>query len=452
MPDDKVPLNIAADPDTIWSIVSEHDFRNHVVRLEENTNAIPIDVMRFEDKVIATTNHGLPLQVEKQLTNDLAFIAAVGQGAQSVSAVCIEQDLSKSSINIRFAAADAINDNVRELLQGVCHEIVRVHELDGNERDLASEKIFTAIVQVHQKRLLGRIRSRKWMKPKYLAASHKKCLWQDFEQLAHRAQHVYPSKKQRTIREKTLKLIGVLGERFEAFEESELDLTSALQQLIKESFAFCMHEDIRQFAASLEMLRPTAQISAALKTLHQLEKVGSYWRVAQDVISMAECHAQQFTTFRCEFLKPYDSIPTTIGYETWAESCHVHAEVQLIVDCDVRNHDQAATVIKPRVIGTSKYLCYLCHLFVLYHNTYQVQGTHGRIYDQWTVPDLQQFSSDLKKKYAYILSQMDNHIQEASLLPPMWRPEPMTSRQDLLMYAPNNPNPSSECSQSFAYA
>ena len=159
------------------------------------------------------------------------------------------------------------------------------------------------------------------------------------------------------------------------------------------------------------------------------------------------------------FLTPYESVPTGIGYEAWATSCHVHAEVQLAVYYDLaaqRSRDRASgravgeeesgseedDLIRPRVIGTSKWLCYLCYLFLRSHGGFAVANSHGRLYDQWTVPDLKEFEEETCAQYREIIRGMDDEVlketkngNEEALGEESvrWRAEPMTSRQNLLL-------------------
>ena len=152
------------------------------------------------------------------------------------------------------------------------------------------------------------------------------------------------------------------------------------------------------------------------------------------------------------FLTPFKSVSTEIGYEAWATTCHVHAEVQLAVFYDLlsqSSHTMEAELDsfntdfrRPRVIGTSKWLCYLCHLFLSCHGGFVPANTHGRLYDQWTVPDLIDYQPELRARYRRILRTMDGKVLQeikttvsAGADEPgyvRWRAEPMTSRQNLL--------------------
>ena len=59
-------------------------------------------------------------------------------------------------------------------------------------------------------------------------------------------------------------------------------------------------------------------------------------------------------------------------------------------------------------------------------------NTHGRLYDQWTIPDLADYDDLQRQKYRAVVQSIDQEIIGLATKPLLWRPEPMTSRQHLL--------------------
>ncbi|KAF2211115.1 hypothetical protein CERZMDRAFT_3197, partial [Cercospora zeae-maydis SCOH1-5] len=467
-----------ADPaNTIWSAISQDAFRENLVTLEKKTNAVPIDVLnaKVETKLDATADPlpRLPLRIEKQVADDLAYIAAVGEGAQSVAAVCLEQHIctSRSSSSrtssdgrrnsllvVNIAGMDIVDDNVKNMLRQIVEILQNLSRVSAESSPPTSRReylenstteMFDLIISHHRQKLLGRLRSRKWTKPTYLDRTHKKPLWQDLTNVLHRVQHVFPRKAEWRVRKPVNECLEGLQSIYETFEvTSAAETEEKLRELVKASWEFCHSKDVRVFAEKLEsgQAGKTAQVAAAVKTLRQVEKVGAYWRVAKDLVRVAgEKYGESFGSIELKFVRPYASVPTDITYEPWAGKCHVHAEVQLAVeralsevgDSELRGQEGAeeeAVIIKPRIIGTSKYLCYLCYLFLHYHGGYEALNSHGRLYDQWTVPDLAEYAPETKEKFANVLSEMNRHIarQIEQIKGVIWRAEPMTSRQNLL--------------------
>ncbi|KIW70139.1 hypothetical protein PV04_02439 [Phialophora macrospora] len=439
-----------ADPEqSIWRDLPEDTFREHLVRLEERTNGVPMDPQQFAVQTNSESHHSsrlLSIHDEQSLANAFAFLVAVEEGAQSVAAVCLEEDVKDTTLTIRFAAVDAISETLQQALRQVS-EILSNNSGQVFNSHLKLDEVFRLVVKMHFRRILARLRSSKWTKPKFLSRSHKKPLWQDFANLSHRVQFLY-SKREVSIRQAVEKQLEDLARLYASFETVAVDSDEEFTHLIRlvsTSYDVCTCEVVKEYARRLTSAGPTSQVRSALKTLRQIEKIAAYYRISTTLIRSSRRYPQYFQTERLllVFLAPYASVPTTIGYEDWAKTCHVHAEIQLIVHYDVHSSGpfaynsishgpENATFLPPRVIGTSKYLCYLCYLFMKTHGRYSPANTHGRLYDQWTIPDSAKFGEEQRRFYRYIIQQIDKEVLSRASEPLIWRPEPMTSRENLL--------------------
>jgi hypothetical protein len=440
-----------ADPEnSIWRHLPEDTFRHHLVNLEKITNAVPVEPQTFPLELQnqkSKDNYSLPLSVEQQIADDFAFLAAIEEGAQSVAAVCLEEHFKPTGLTVRFAALDlSLNDHVKDALEAITNTLSTISEVEDAAR---TDELFTQIVNLHFRRLLARLRSTKWEKPKYLAKQHKKPLWQDFSNLLHRVQFVY-TKKEAILRrsvEAQVQHLATIYESFEAVSAGSEEEIRHLHDLIKASYNFCKTRDIAVFAQRLEnsiTVSPTPKVASAIKCLRQVEKIGAYWRVTTSLIAHSLKYPTLFgVNLQLAFLTPYEAVATEIGHEAWAKSCHVHAEVQLAVHYDLLAQNTApstSTFLTPRVIGTSKWLCYLCYRFLVAHGGFVAVNTHGRLYDQWTIPDLAGYGEGMCGRYRGIVRDMDAEVvreigdtgpDEAESMV-RWRAEPMTSRQNLL--------------------
>lgn len=431
------------DPDkSIWLDLTEDVFRRRLVALEERTNAVPLEPHGFptaewlpSSPNKSETPHTLPLAVEQQVADEFACLVAVEEGAQSVAAVCIEEHPQAPRLTLRFAAMDvSLNDTVQSALEEWSVILSRAAAGKGSPlHDLFDpiEALFHGVIRLHFRRLLARLRSSKWEKPKYLSKSHKKPLWQDMEGLIHRAQFVY-TKKEKASRLLVEKLLGDLAAVYEAFEHALGDELTEMEQVVLSSFEFCSFAAIKEYLLRLESsvgAKPTPQMASALKSLRQIQKIASYRRMSMSLVKIAKEYPCLFEGgITLAYLTPYQSVPTTIGYEKWATTCHVHAEVQLAVHYDLISQQTQRLFLKPRTIGISKSLCYLCYRFLLAHEGFFPSRTHGRLYDQWTLPDLAEFDEAIVKRYRNILKDMDEEVgRHTENEPELWRIEPMTS-------------------------
>ena len=72
-----------------------------------------------------TLSDWLPLEVEHQLVNDLAFLAAASEGALSVSALTVSKNSSSVGMVIRVTANSGVSKEVLSSLQAICQELQR---------------------------------------------------------------------------------------------------------------------------------------------------------------------------------------------------------------------------------------------------------------------------------------------------------------------------------------
>ncbi|KAI3549992.1 hypothetical protein CSPX01_02167 [Colletotrichum filicis] len=474
------PTVTASPASSIWRDLPEAVFRQHVVALEKLTNAVPVDAKSFplpsqltassdgsagarakvladgSPETIVTDVHYresaeqlrnprprlLTIATEQRLADDIAYLVAVGEGAQSVAAATVQesrikvdvatggldggpnqdqQALPAASLKVTIASADAIEPNSQAFLRSV-FQILSAPPL---AKPLHS--LLDLVIRHHQARLLNRLRSAKWKKPTYLSRTHKKPLYADFANLIHRAQFLY-SKRESTARAELESQLSEMAALLEAFE-TESDDHEKLVEIAKSSYQLCASPLIANYLERLQAIRATAQIQACLKTLRQLEKIAAYYRICQTLTDLSHTRPIVFNSAKLVFLPPYEAVPLTLAYQPWAKSTHVHAEVILSVHHDLEKSDSPWH--KPRCLGASKYFCYLCFLFIRHHGTYFAANTHGACYDQWTIPDLADYPQPLADHYRKVVRAMDEEVQHQTH-GATWRPEPMTSRENLI--------------------
>ena len=427
---------------SIWQDLSEDTFRHHLVQLEDRTNSVPREPEVFSEEVWQSDRRLniqeerlLAFAVEHQLADDFALLSAVEEGAQSVAAACIEEYSNGQGLTVVLAAMDAIKPKHQDALGGIARALMDIAKGRNNNPGVTDRHSLLdlrgRIIRLHRNRIIARLRSVRWPKPRYLAESHKKPLWKDFSNLIHRAQFLYSKREQRSRFAIQLRL-QKLAVLYEGFEEADTDFLldqNYLLRIVKESYELCTCADMKAYVQKLESVRATAQVAAAIKCVRQIEKIAAYWRIPMSLLKAVEQYTSLFVEINLQYLTPYENIPTPIAYETWAKTCHVHAEVQLVVHYDLQG--PADQRLGPRVIGTSKYMCFLCLQFVKAHGQIFPANTHGRLYDQWTIPDLAEYNTVQIHKYRRIIQEIDDTILELAVLKPKWRPEPMTSRQDL---------------------
>ncbi|OHW98550.1 hypothetical protein CSPAE12_02777 [Colletotrichum incanum] len=469
------PTVTASPTSSIWRDLPESVFRQHVVDLEKLTNGVPVDAQTFplphsspdntlvpdaageteaSPKVHARATLGttgtrdnyrdsdgqhmhsrprqLTLAAEQRLADDIAYLVAVGEGAQSVAATTVQEtragrhgaergQLQDAGLRVTIASVDAIQPDSQAFLRS----IFQLLSAAPNAKKLHG--LLDVVVRHHQTRLLNRLRSAKWKKPVYLSRTHKKPLYADFANLVHRVQFLY-TKKEAAARAQLERELLALANLLEAFE-TETNDHEKLVDIVRSSYELCTSPLVANYLERLQAGRATTQIQACLKTLRQLEKLAAYYRICQSLTRLCQSHAKIFDGVELLFLPPFEAVPLTLAYQPWARSTHVHAEVILTVHHDLEK--PAGPWHKPRCLGASKYFCYLCFLFIRHHGAYFAANTHGACYDQWTIPDLADYPQSVADRYRAVLRAMDAEILTQTQVG-VWRPEPMTSRENLI--------------------
>lgn len=146
------------------------------------------------------------------------------------------------------------------------------------------------------------------------------------------------------------------------------------------------------------------QISAQLRDrggIRQIDKLARYFFVCRDLVRVGRRpeYKPLFSNIAIETLK------ASKGRPVGSKVCFVHAEMQQIVHYTNHPHDPS-----PRFIGCSKSACYLCDMFIQKHGLYRISHAHRRLYDLWTLPDLDYSASKEAQQLQVILKSMTKEI------------------------------------------
>ncbi|KAL2752381.1 hypothetical protein ACRALDRAFT_1083166 [Sodiomyces alcalophilus JCM 7366] len=443
-----LPTRTASPESSIWTNPTENTFRERVVELEKLTNAVPLDSQIF-DWSEWTANHPPSSQhnsrlspgEEQRLADDISYLAAAGEGAQSVAAATVQEPSSSPmagapTLRITIASVDAIDSASQSFLRSLFDAL---SDLTLATRDDVVDLLFAQVARYHRQRLLNRLRSSRWTKPAYLSRTHKKPLHADFSNLIHRAEFLY-ARNERRQRSEVEANLSSLASVLRSFEDPPPDDDDTGREdarrcaLIRACYDFCTLPSTADYLRRLRGVRATAQVQACFKTLQQTEKIAAYYRIPLTLADLPLSHPSLFKNVELVFLPPYQAGPVEVAYQPWAASTHVHAEVNLAVHHDMARTLGAGSWLAPRCVGASKYLCYLCYLFLRRHGAYFPSKTHGACYDQWTIPDLADYPDDLLRRYREVVKGMVRDVSDAAANATR-RIEPMTSRENLILVA-----------------
>lgn len=161
-----------------------------------------------------------------------------------------------------------------------------------------------------------------------------------------------------------------------------------------------------------------------LREIRELQALGNYWRICLYFSEAARSHARWFCSMEMRAIPSYPQ-------ERWRGLKHfVHAEVQILLDSELRHTHRA-----PRYIGTSKKACFLCYCFINHHGKYVVDNSHAEVHPQWTVPGSALIGKENRLRIAAALGATARDVGfflKQARKTPQRRPQPLQSTINLL--------------------
>ena len=111
-----LPPDTAAQGKSIWDTVCRAEFDRDVVSLKRQ-NDVPGTAHIYELNDNSTASGPFSLAIERQVADDIAFIAAFREGVTSVTAATLE--LKEEGLRIVLAANEGVEDIVKEVLEKI---------------------------------------------------------------------------------------------------------------------------------------------------------------------------------------------------------------------------------------------------------------------------------------------------------------------------------------------
>ncbi|KAI5928232.1 hypothetical protein F4810DRAFT_185002 [Camillea tinctor] len=396
--------------------------------------------------VVRQPGYGLPFEIERSLVTALAFLSDTKDDPNHVPAVCVEE-ADSACLKVLLAVDKSSRSDGSEVLrrlergfEGIFEVLRHADQIIGNNARNAEDEVLTAIVSMCSARILNRLR-----------------LDDDSREAGRRAinetlkQTVYFVEY--TARDQLRKLPPIGGAFLQTAKAvirlvdawSQDPTTATLQDLVMGIHRLWQVGDLD---ALLAIIPGTSMNSSSKKhLLRMVGKVSKYRELAKFLVR----EARKFPMVRrmkIVFVNPaqeaFDPLPADnykpilssviarlnlLHGQQWEPSqvcqllgvsepvakeafsrqtlktlreAKVHAEMQLLYYCDIK-----AYRLPPRVLCSSKDSCFLCNTFMLMHGKMHAPRCHGKLYTDWRLPQLPEFS-EIEKKFNY---ELENHIR-----------------------------------------
>ncbi|KAL8645405.1 MAG: hypothetical protein Q9226_007320 [Calogaya cf. arnoldii] len=385
--------------------------------------------------------HLISLEDERRITDDFAFLAATEERAEAVTAVAIEVQIEPPGMTVRFAANNGVPDRIWKPIQDILTFISSSIASESSREECLSG-LFHLVAKLNRNRIHARIRSKYlYIDPLYeglrklLPQLQKVPTFQPFIGSVTRLCNDYES------------IDTQINKGFEAFDllQNTVKQSYKLYRAIENALGNTAVDHSSGRALSLEKYRHN-------KHVQQINKIGRYWALSRFLTKAVFRYPNVFSHLIAERICPYTPTQSCISVNprTPIVDCFVHAEIQLAIFYDSYELQECQ---KPRVLGVSKDACYLCQLFIEYHEKFNVSKAHGRIYDQWTLPDLAGFTTVQRQSYRRIIQAIQRTCKAVALeeKKDSQRDYPLTSTLDFGEYKSLPSNASSTLTATPAY-
>lgn len=447
------------------------DARHHVVEsavLLRSLQKVPGPCTAYTDSIIGDKGHALTLNREQQVAEDFAFLAATTYEKLEVRAVAVEEHIDHSSLTLRIASNSGKLDKVVQgfselckILRDVCSQIQYYLSDASTSRAFverysqeAEQNVLRSIIKLSYERILKRLRSahcpERWRRGKRpLIGLLNESLNQGHLSLV----------SSQGIKGQLRGLLNVFNDFERRPRPAPTNLTTAncLSRIIRAAKELNPSE-LTSMLSKIPKLEP----SSVRKWPQLLKKIGRYSVISHRLV---HCGVGKFSKlFQQTSVSPVVAPPGDLACmlpnlnffeEAIRQRVHhlhftsskkkernhlqgfkygkldeaqrhyskclsapkqgrIHAEMQLVM-----HYEHSCDARKPRVIASNKKACYLCNLFLAFHQTFKLPETHGTIYDTWVPPVA--MKEEVQTKFASTMSLMaqalDKKIQDTLFAP-----------------------------------
>jgi hypothetical protein len=274
-------------------------------------------------------------------------------------------------------------------------------------RENCAQQVFEQVMILSRTRIHSRLQSVHWKKPASYQGDPEP-LHQGLQKFSHWLRRQHPrSGSDSALLIQQLDNLCILCQHIDGITRDTVEELQDLKDIVHKSYDICTSNGNYTIENTISNYGFDPKQICDNKYIRQVDKIGRYWGSCRLMAEASRKYQDLFMNMRLQMLPPYRGLKSPISFKGGEVSCHVHAEVQLLVFYGLN----PSLISIPRVLGVSKSACYLCNLFIQNQGQFFITKTHGRLYDQWTVPDLAEFSPSQRSEYQRILSEIVKEVE-----------------------------------------
>lgn len=275
-------------------------------------------------------------------------------------------------------------------------------------RAVCKDQIFDKVIDLNRDRIHARLQSKHYTLPKKVKKFNgRPPLHEPLGPALERLAQQSLPKAGSVILKRNLAAICATYNRADACTRHTDEEKEVLKSVVRQSHDFCTPGG-RTIEETVVLYGFKGRDVLNNKHIRQVNKLGRYWGLCEDLVEASRKYRKLFSTMRLESIPRYQISNAQVASKDGKIPCFVHAEIQLLIYYGLHPSPE---VRQPRVLGVSKSACYLCNLFITRHKQFFITKTHGRLYGLWTVPDLSAYDIAQRDSIRLVLRFMDEQIR-----------------------------------------
>ncbi|PVH90281.1 hypothetical protein DM02DRAFT_678710 [Periconia macrospinosa] len=268
--------NTAPRGRSIWSQVDRKTFENGLDNLHNAKFITEPQTLREEDWPKPRKFEVLPFAIEKQLSDDIAFVSAYDYGVRYVTCAAIEAG-EREGLLIRLAA----NEGVCVLVVGAWTRLISTLERCAKKalsREQCVEDALDIVITLNRNRILGRLASRHFQRSQHENGPARNALPERLKT------YLRSSKRQSTETKKLTREVDNLHTAFLDMENSRAN-TGTIRRVVIDAFRLTVD------GISLPVRLEKAGFSPSTidtREVREVNKIANYLRVCHSPVHLSD--------------------------------------------------------------------------------------------------------------------------------------------------------------------
>jgi hypothetical protein len=218
----------------------------------------------------------------------------------------------------------------------------------GLTREICAQQVFAQVMILSRSRIHSRLQSAQWKKPAYYR-SVPVPLHQGLKNFSHWLRQQHPRwRSEDSLLIQQLDNLCNLCQRVDGIPGDTEEELQHLKDIVCKSYDVCTSNGSRTIENTISAHGFNPKQVCENKYIRQVDKIGRYWGSCRLMAEASRKYKDLFMNMKLQILRPYRESKSLMSFKGGVVSCHVHAEIQLLVFYGL-NPNLSASI--PRTLG-----------------------------------------------------------------------------------------------------